>query len=389
MDPQIIQQPRTTETARAAGSFQWLHTGAEFFPPMLAAIETARSTIRFEMYIYTASPLGEQFRNALVRARQRGVRVQVLNDALGSFSLPQSFWDPLVAAGGEFRWFNPFNLGRLIYRDHRKILVCDEKNAFIGGYNIAPEYQGDGVTHGWRDLGMQVTGPLARELARSFDDIFLLADFQHKRFTRLRKRAIKDDVVTSDGELLLSGPGRGPSPVKQALIRDLIEAKTVRIISAYFLPTWRIRQELTWLARRKRPVQLIVAAKSDVLLSRLACQRLYSRLLRAGIEIYEYQPQILHAKLIVIDDIVYVGSANLDTRSLNINYELLVRVRNRGLAGQAREIFAGDLQHCKRIDAATWRTSRTLWQKIKERWAYFILAKVDPYVARLQLKTLR
>ncbi|HLE04831.1 MAG TPA: phospholipase D-like domain-containing protein, partial [Anaerolineales bacterium] len=143
----------------ASADFRWLRTGEDALASMLAAIESAEQSVRLEMYIYTASPVGEQFRDTLVRAQKRGVRVRVLIDALGSIKLLASFWEPLIAAGGEFSWFNPLQLKRLLYRDHRKILVCDERLAFVGGYNIAPEYQGDGVAKGWRDLGLEVSGP--------------------------------------------------------------------------------------------------------------------------------------------------------------------------------------------------------------------------------------
>ena len=128
---------------------------------MLEAIDSAKVSVRLEMYIFEDSPLGVKFRDALVRAAGRGARVMVLNDAVGSFGLSESFWEPLGRAGGEFRWFNPIKFGRMLYRDHRKILVCDDTRAFVGGFNIAPEYDGDGVTGGWRDLGMEVRGTLA------------------------------------------------------------------------------------------------------------------------------------------------------------------------------------------------------------------------------------
>src|SRR5688572_13149752 len=105
--PQTLSEQ---EIQRQASKFRWLRTGEEAFPPMLAAIEAARSTVRLEMYIYAASPLGEQFRDALVRAQQRRVQVHVLVDSLGSFSLPFNFWDPLRDAGGVCRWFNPLKL---------------------------------------------------------------------------------------------------------------------------------------------------------------------------------------------------------------------------------------------------------------------------------------
>src|SRR3954452_11821911 len=129
----------------------WLCTGEEVFPAMLAAIEAARDSVCMETYTYSAGLLGERFREAFIRARKRGVRVRVLFDSLGSKGLPAAFWGPLREAGGQAREFNPWKLIRLGIRDHRKALICDNRVAFIGGFNIASEYEGDGVTRGWRD----------------------------------------------------------------------------------------------------------------------------------------------------------------------------------------------------------------------------------------------
>src|SRR5882762_9386709 len=110
-------------------SVRWLRSGKDAFPAMLAAIEAARRSVRLEMYIYSSSAPGDQFREALMRAARRGVYVQVLLDAVGSFGLSASFWRPLTEVGGKFRWFNPLKIGRISYRDHRKMLVCDEETA--------------------------------------------------------------------------------------------------------------------------------------------------------------------------------------------------------------------------------------------------------------------
>jgi cardiolipin synthase A/B len=368
----------------------WLSTGQEVFPAMLAEIDAAQTTVALETYIYAPGPLGERFRDALVRAQNRGVRVRVLIDALGSIGLPESFWLTLRNAGGLVRLFNPISLHRFGIRDHRKVLVCDDRVAFIGGFNISPEYEGDGVTCGWCDVGLKLEGPLVLPIAATFDEMFDRADFQHKRFVRLRKSLSRSNrpVQGCSEELLLSGPGRGLSPIKRALQSDLSRAKDVRIIVAYFLPTWRIRRLLTRVVHGGGRVQLILAGKSDVLLSQLAGQSLYRRLLRAGLEIYEYQPQILHAKLMIIDDVVYVGSANLDQRSLNINYELMIRFSNEGMAAQAREVFQNNLQHCRQITREQWRKSRSVWRRIKQHWSYFLLARVDPYIALRQWRAL-
>src|SRR5580765_2730598 len=156
----------------AAGNCDWLCNGQEVFPAMLSAIEAAKHSVCLESYIYAPGALGLRFLDYLVRARQRQVRVQVLVDALGSFALPSDFWKPLIETGGEVRWFNPLSLNRLGFRNHRKLLVCDGAIAFIGGFNIAPEYEGDGINCGWCDLGLRLEGPLVTELSRSFDEMF-------------------------------------------------------------------------------------------------------------------------------------------------------------------------------------------------------------------------
>lgn len=355
---------------------------------MLAAVDAASKSVCLEIYTFEECPLGRDFLEALTRACGRGVRVRVLVDAIGSFFLPDHFWQPLRKAGGEVRWFNPVALKRVTIRNHRKLLVCDERAAFVGGFNISPEYEGDGVKDGWCDVGLKIEGSMAARLALSFDDMFARADFRHRHFTRWRKFSAKKAVVWPQEQILFSGPGREQNPIKHALRWDLARAKSVRIVVAYFLPSWRLRRDLVRVVRRGGRVQLILAGKSDVQLSKLAAQSLYRRLLRNGVEIYEYQPQILHAKLFLVGGVIYAGSSNLDTRSLQINYELMIRFENDEMAGQAREIFAKTLERCRRVTEEEWRQSRTLWQKLKQHWAYFLLDRIDPYVARRQWRGL-
>jgi cardiolipin synthase len=226
-------------------------------------------------------------------------------------------------------------------------------------------------------------------LAASFDVMFALADYRHRRLARYRRSEVAKIASTVDGQLLTNAPGRGPHFLKSALLRDLNVARQSDIISGYFLPPRQLRRAMMRAARQGRRVRLILAAKSDVKLSQLASRHLYRGLLRAGVEIYEYQPQILHTKLFQFDDVVYVGSANMDKRSLLVNYELLVRVNNGELAEDARHFFARTLENCERIERDTWRASRSFWDRLKEEWAYFVLSKVDPYLTQLQLRVLR
>lgn len=355
---------------------------------MLAAIDLARTSLHLETYIVRQSPIAEAFRDRLVRAAGRGVVVKVLLDALGSISLPERFWEPLVRAGGEFRWFNPIQLQRLGFRNHRKAMIVDGQSAFVGGFNIAPEYQGDGFTRGWHDLGLQVPAPLAQALLASFDLTFSLAEYKHRRLTRYRRTRVASVVQTSAGQLLTTAPGRTPHVILTALQQDLSAARRIDIISAYFLPPLRLRRAMARACRQGRPVRLILAGKSDVWLSQLAGQHLYRSLLRTGVEIYEYEPQILHTKFFLFDNIFYVGSANLDKRSLLVNYELLVRVEDPELVREGRSFFDETLRHSRRIELSSWKSARSFWGRWRERWAYFVLSKVDPYLTQLQLKVL-
>jgi cardiolipin synthase A/B len=391
----------------------WLNTGDEAFGEMLRAIGAARVSIRFETYIFAPGELGARFRTALVEARRRGVAVRVLIDAWGSLMLSDDFWIPLREAGGQCRWFNRFQLKRFGFRDHRKLLVCDDQVAFVGGYNIAPEYEGDGVQRGWRDLGIRVEHPVAKDLAASFDLLYEHAAFRHRRFARWRRlklaygqrwlrrlkvgrRTTPPEPVAAEnsgGEprftVLFQGPGFAPNSFKRALRVDLNQADSVRIMTAYFLPTFRIRRELIRKARRGGRVQLLFAGHSDVKLSQWASQRLYTRLLKAGVEIYEYQPQMLHAKMVLLDARVYIGSANLDVRSLNINYELMLRMDSLEIATEAAEFFEQSKRHSRRVELREWRANRSVWTYLKEAWSYFILTRVDPYFARRQMRRMR
>ncbi len=376
-------------TGAAGTVYRWLRTGDEAFAAMLEAIAGAQHSVRFETYTFGSGPPGDRFLVALLEARQRGAQVRVLLDAFGSLELPDSYWEPLRQLGGDMRWFNPLSLDRFNIRDHRKLLVCDEHTAFVGGFNVSPEYRGDGVTRGWRDLGLELTGAVAGALGQSFDEMYALADFQHRRFARFRRAHTHRAVAACEAELLLSGPGRGSGPFRHALQRELARAHTVRIIAAYFLPPGRLRRALGRAARRGASVQLILPHKSDVPLMQATARSLYRRFLAAGVEIYEYQPQILHTKFVLLDDTVFVGSANLDPRSFGLNYDLVLRLPEPLLAAQAREVFADHLEHCRRIELSAWRRERSFWDRLKQRFARFLFTRIDPFITRRQLHGLR
>ncbi|HTQ35572.1 MAG TPA: phosphatidylserine/phosphatidylglycerophosphate/cardiolipin synthase family protein [Steroidobacteraceae bacterium] len=368
---------------------RWLSTGDEAYAAMVAAIDAAVRSVRLESYIIRAAGPGLQLREALLRARQRGLVVRVLRDAFGSEELPADFFAELMAAGGEVRVFSPARALRLAFRDHRKLLVCDEAVAVVGGLNIAPEYAGDGITHGWRDLGLLIQGPIGRTLAHSFDAMFTLAPVTPRavrNFRRLTRRWPREQGAIS---VLLAGPGWPAGWLLKRLLRDVVVAREVRAMAAYFLPSRRLRRALRWCHRHGGRVQLLLSGPTDVPVARYAGEYFYERLLKAGMRLFEYQPQILHAKLVVIDDIAYVGSCNLDRRSLQINYELLLRLQWPELAAGGRALFDAALQHSHELQLEDWRRTRRWWQGWRAAVGYWVLARLDPYLARRRLRSVR
>jgi len=373
----------------SAPDHQWFTTGDAVLASVGRDVAAAARSICFETYIFTDCPAGRDVREQLVAAARRGVQVRVLVDSIGSLTLAGAFWKPLTEAGGEVRWFNPVRLDRFAIRDHRKLLVCDHEVALIGGFNISADTPGDGIQRGWRDLGLRLTGPLAATLAETFSDMFDRSEMRHTRLYRLAQFHAKKFLAGPGWQLLLSGPGWGFNPFVRALHRDLAGAREVQIITPYFLPSRHLRRRLAGVARRGGRVQLILPSKTDIPLSHFAAQSLYRRLLKSGVEIHEYQPQILHAKLYLVDGAVYVGSSNLDPRSLRINYELMVRLTDPESVAGARAIFAENLRLSRRVQFRRWSRSRTWWLRLQQRWAYFLLSTLDPLVAGWQYRRLQ
>ncbi len=363
--------------------YRWLQNGRQFLRRLLAMIARAEHSIRLEFYIFAPDHAGHAVCEALVEAARRGVQVRVLVDALGSDLLPAGFWTPLRTAGGEAREFNPVELRRLPIRDHRKLVVIDEAHAGVGGFNVASEYTGDGVTQGWADVGLAVSGPVAKRLAAEFDRMWQGAAEPQKWFARLRRGQRPAAVrISPELELLLSGPGRNASAFQLRLREDLAAATRIQIASAYFLPTLRQRKLLRAAARRGVPVEIVVPGKTDVVWSKRAARHLYGGLLRAGVKIYEYEPQIMHTKLIVTEAAAYVGSSNLDTRSLHINYELMLRVTEPAVVAGGQALFDLLRARSKAVNWGEWRHSRPWFSRLRDAAAFGLLARVDPYVTR-------
>lgn len=375
------------DSVNAPTRAQFLVTGNAALAAIEDLLRQARKSVRLEMYIFRADSAGDRIRAALIDACKRGVGVRVLLDDFGSAQLPPNYFAEFTQQGGVLRTFNPSPMLRVAFRNHRKLCVVDD-DAIVGGFNIGDEYAGDGVATGWRDLGLRVNGPLVDELARSFDRMFIAARMDSKSFLLFVRGSQKRLPPLDRAALLTSGPAFGGASMRKTLFRDLERATQVDIVTAYFAPTWTLRRRLL-ASTNRRAIRLVLPGKSDVTVLRLAAQHLYSRLLRRGVKVYEYQPQVLHTKLLVLDDVVYVGSCNLDTRSLRINFELLLRIPDAALAQEARQLIDGDITHSQLIDAGQWERSNNWWRKLVRQFAYWLAIRFDLILVRRKLRAMR
>ena len=372
-----IQPPLTTPDGHA---FRWHDSGEKYLNAERDAIATAQTSILFECYLFRASKVGERFRDAMTEAARRGVRVTLLLDDVGCWGLHRNYFSELIHLGGKVVWFNPVRWRFWSFRDHRKLLVVDDAHAFVGGCNIAPEYAGDGIHEGWRDGGIAIEGPVVRHLAASIASQVEIAGNQ---IWRARKNSRSGWVKAgADVSLLLVRPGLHQGVFQRALQSDLQHSRDIAITTAYFLPVGRVKKMLLRAARRAHSFRLLLPGKSDVPLLQVAARALYSRFLRRGAQIHEYLPQVLHAKVLILDDIVYIGSSNIDPRSLVINFEVMLRIRSAELAKEARRTFERDLDHSVRVKPLSWRRPSNWWQRLKQKLARFIFTRLDLGVAQ-------
>jgi cardiolipin synthase len=361
--------------------------GRAAFAAMHEAIDGARTCVFLEMYLFAADDTGREYRDRLVAAALRGVRVMVLVDAWGSWTTPESFWAPLRAAGAAVRLFHRIRRGLFPFRDHRKLLLVDDGLAWLGGMNIADEYRtGRRGEPPWRDFLLGIAGPEAAGLHRSFLSMWARADRPLPiRALFRRRKPHAGELREGAVRFISSGPGENARLALQTH-REVIRSAqhTVDLAMGYFFPPGRILRELRRAVGRGVRVRLLVTRRTDVPAMRWAARGLYGRLLRAGIEVCEFLPAMLHAKLAVADDTVVVGSANLDLRSDRLNHELTAVVRDPALAAAARAEFESDLARSERVELAVW-SNRSPLDKVREFLSYWLIARADIFLSRVEL----
>ncbi|MFW6088186.1 MAG: phospholipase D-like domain-containing protein [Gemmatimonadota bacterium] len=375
-DPLGVISAQTTSPIARRNEIDLYVNGDEIFPPMLAAIREAEETIEFLTFVYWTGDIAREFAGPLAEAARRGVRVRVLLDAVGAAKMPNELTMIMEEAGCEIAWYHPldwYTLQRVNNRTHRKVLVADRRMAFTGGVGIAEEWTGDaGDPDHWRDSHFRIRGPAVRHLHAAFTESWRRATGQ------VMADPIPEDSLDARGTALatpLATSPRGRSSDIGVVIWLLLARaeRTVDIATPYFLPDPNIVEAIAATAVRGVRVRLLVPGPHmDKEVVRKASLATFDDLLEGGVEVWEYQPTMLHAKTMVVDGRwSMIGSTNFDSRSMELNDELVLVVDESDLGEELTRSFEADLQRSSRLTREDLRRL-PIWERLYVRAALLL-----------------
>lgn len=355
-----------------------LEDGHETFQTILDSVSSAKESICIEFYIFKDDDTGNKLAALLKEKAREGVKVYLLYDHFGSFLTSRRFWSDLKKAGVNVRVSHPFSWSfpkGYIYRNHKKLLIIDGKKAVTGGFNIADEYHGYLKKKEllWRDTGIYLEGPIAYVLLNIFRKSW--STWKGKSITQAsRHQSFSNGVPVIP---IFANSGRARRKMRRLLIYSINNAKeSIYLTTAYFIPGNRVLRAMVRAAKRGVTLKLLLPGKSDVQSVFYAGRSHYSRLLRAGVDIYNYQGAVLHAKTTVFDGCwSIIGSANLDFQSLRRNEESNVGILDSNFSRQMIEAFHMDLKNSSKIDAETW-ARRPFHQKVLEKLFSLIMKRL-------------
>ena len=358
-----------------------LADGPQAWPALVELVEGATESLRLFFYIFAADGRGTELRDLLASAARRGVKVQLAVDGFGSGDTPADFFQPLVEAGAGFCRFHPHWGRRFLLRNNQKMAIADGRRAIIGGFNVADPYFDPHRPDSWRDLGLEIGGPEVAHLATYFDRLF--AWIVQKRSYVWQLRRMLPALTQTEGQLrwIFGGPSPRVSPYARQVRADFMRASRLEMIMGYFAPNFRFLRLIGRIAQRGS-ASLITAGKTDVPLSRDASWATYGSLLRRGVRIAEFQPRTLHAKLIIADDAVYIGSGNFDMRSLYLNLEVMLRIEDPAFAAAMRELFVREWERSDPVDPRAYAKLATWWNRLRWRFSYWFFVSADFALSR-------
>ena len=368
-------------TAEIAGNrLELIESGHARLALLLDLIAGAKQSIRLLMYMFNPDHAGEAVRDALAAAAGRGVKVRLMIDGFGS-DAPTDFFDALDAAGGHHCVFNPSYGRRYLLRNHQKLVVFDDQTVIIGGANIDETYLSDEGDRRWRDLWLRLDGPEAALPGKYFDTLFRWSTQGRPKLKYARRRLAEFSEWRGPLQWKFGGPLSLRNSWWRSIGRDIRRGRKLDMIFAYFAPPSAMLRRIGRLARRGQ-ARIITAARSDNNATIAAARSSYSRLLRRHVEMYEYQPAKLHTKLAIVDDIVHIGSSNFDYRSLYINMEIMLRIKDAGFADAMRGYFERELADSKKITPELHRLRASPWRRFKWAVSHFLVNVMDYTVTR-------
>lgn len=353
--------------ASSGNRAELLVNGAATYRSMLTSIAQAQDHVHVEFYIIQPDRTGVSLRDRLVAKAEEGVEVRVLVDAVGSMSLPRNFWAPLIEAGGRAAVFGPVGRfwtrirqrDRIDFRNHRKIVVVDGRVGFTGGINVGREYLGlDPEIGHWRDTHIRIEGPAVVSLQQAFAEDWLTAEgevLDNPRYYPVSPVSEPSGFghdETCIVQVVDSGPDRNWSPIVHMFAQAIALARVrVWITNPYFVPDVVLKTALISAALRGVDVRLLLPSRADHPLVSFASRSYYAELLEAGVKIFEYSRGFMHAKTMVVDSwVATVGSANMDMRSFQLNFELNALVFGASFADQLAGQFRMDLEQATPVD---------------------------------------
>lgn len=340
-------------------SVELFHGGRQFFEALFAAIRSAEKSILLEYYIIHNDHIGSTLAHELAAAVQRGVSVKLIYDYIGCLETPASYFKKLSLQGVELIPFNVPSFKRGVFwfdkRDHRKMLIVDDSLAFLGGFNIGEEYAGCMADNlNFRDLGFSIRGEAVSELTAIFHETWHSEMGENTVWTAPVRRPEQNAIKTGDAavNIISGGPHQRRSYIREAFQVNISSAaEEILIATPYFVPGPRIIRALLRAVRRGVRVQLLLPARSDVPLMLLLGRISYATLLRGGVEIFELEREILHAKVMLIDmERAVIGSANLDQRSFHRNFEINCMVDNVQFGSQIRELLLEEIAGSRKVE---------------------------------------
>lgn len=374
--------PLRSRTVTVDGNvLTFLPDGPDRLEAILAMIDRADASLRLLYYTYTANRSGDLVRDALLRACGRGVRVSLLVDDFGTKDNPDRYFAGLRQAGADICRFHPSWGRRYLLRNHQKMLLADERKVLIGGFNIDDDYFLTADEGGWRDIGLIVDGPAAARLAPYYDDLMGWAKLRGARIRDLRVIVQRHTETHGRLQWQFGGPMRLLSPWAVSTTRDLAQGCDIEMIAAYFAPPGGMLKRIARLGGKGR-ARLVTASKSDNTTTIAAARFTYNRLLKRGVEIYEYQRTKLHTKLLILDDVVHIGSSNFDIRSLYLNMEMMLRVDDEEFASLMRVYFEGELEDSLAVTRQVQARRASLVNRLRWALSFFMVTSADYSVTR-------